>query len=72
LKLLYHKSRFHKYLGWTVEGRLREHLVLDGRVQDAICLGILEREYRDIALPRLNVMIKQALLAQKKDTEQSA
>ncbi len=64
-------TRFHKYLGWTEEGRLREHLVLDGRRQDAICLGILEQEYRDIALPRINVMIKQALLAQPTETSQS-
>ncbi len=64
-------TRFHKYLGWTIEGRLREHLMLDGRRQDAICLGILEREYRDVALPRLDVMIKQALMAQQTGTRES-
>lgn len=58
---------FHKYLGWKIEGRLREHLVVNGRRQDAICLGILEHEYREVALPRLNVMIKQAKLPGNKD-----
>ena len=43
------------------------HLVVNGRRQDAVCLGILESEYRKVALPRLNVMIKQAKLLGKKD-----
>jgi diamine N-acetyltransferase len=52
--------KWQKYLGMKEEGRLRRHLLFDGRYHDAICLGMLEQEYRNIALPRLNALIAAA------------
>ena len=48
---------FHKYLGFTVEGRQREHYLLNGERHDAVMIGMLEDEYRTIALPKLNRLI---------------
>ena len=48
---------YHKYLGFTVEGRQRDHYLLNGKRHDAVMIGMLEDEYRTIALPKLNRMI---------------
>jgi ribosomal-protein-alanine N-acetyltransferase len=34
-------------LGFTEEGRLREHYCKDGRVEDSLCFGLLRREYEE-------------------------
>ena len=49
--------KWQKYLGMKEEGRLRSHYFLDGRFQDAICLGLLVDEYRAVTLPRMRVLI---------------
>jgi diamine N-acetyltransferase len=52
--------KWQKFLGMREEGRLRRHFHFDGRYQDAVCLGMLEEEYRTIALPRMNALIATA------------
>ncbi len=52
-------TKWQKYLGMQEEGRLRRHLFLGGHFQDAICLGLLEHEYRTRSLPRMNALIGQ-------------
>jgi diamine N-acetyltransferase len=49
--------KWQKYFGMKEEGRLRSHYFIDGRFQDAIVLGLLEEEYRQI-LPRMNALIE--------------
>jgi RimJ/RimL family protein N-acetyltransferase len=49
--------KWHRSLGMQEEGRLRRHLYLGGRFQDAVCLGLLEEEYRTVTLPRMNALI---------------
>lgn len=50
-------TKWQKYMGMKEEGRLRNHLCLDGQLQDAIFLGLLVDEYRKTTLPRMNVLI---------------
>lgn len=50
-------AQWQKYLGMQEEGRLRRHYLLDGEWHDAICLGLLEHEYLEISLPRMNALI---------------
>jgi len=50
--------KWQKYLGMQEEGCLRQHYFIDGVWQDAICLGLLEHEYRTISLPRMAVLMK--------------
>ena len=50
--------KWQKSLGMQEEGRLRRHYFLDGHFQDAICLGMLEDEYRKVALPRMNALTR--------------
>lgn len=50
--------KWQKYLGMKEEGCLRQHYFIDGKWQDAICLGLLEGEYRTISLPRMEALIK--------------
>jgi diamine N-acetyltransferase len=52
--------KWHRYLGMKEEGRLRQHYCIGGRFQDAICVGMLEDEYRTVALPRMNALIATA------------
>lgn len=52
--------KWQKFLGMKEEGRLRRHFYFDGQFQDAICLGMLEDEYRTVALPRMNAFISAA------------
>ena len=49
--------KWQTYLGMTREGQLREHLFINGRLQDAVLFGLLEGEYRRSTLPRLNALI---------------
>lgn len=49
--------QWQRYLGMKEEGRLRRHYWLDDRWYDAVCLGLLEDEYRAVALPRMNALI---------------
>jgi diamine N-acetyltransferase len=49
--------KWQKFLGMREEGRLRQHLFINGRFQDAVMIGMLVQEYREVALPRLNAMI---------------
>lgn len=50
--------KWQKFLGMQEEGQLRRHYFLGGHFQDAVCLGLLEEEYRTIALPRMNALIR--------------
>ena len=50
--------KWQKFLGMHEEGRLRRHYFLDGHFQDAVCLGLLEDEYRSVALPRMNALTR--------------
>lgn len=50
-------AKWQRYLGMTEEGRLRGHYVIDGRVQDALLFGMLEEEYRKVAVPRMLALI---------------
>ena len=52
--------KWQKYLGMKEEGRLRNHLCLDGQFMDGIFVGLLLDEYRQITLPRMNVLIAAA------------
>lgn len=50
-------TKWNKFLGMKEEGRLRNHLYLDGRFMDAIFLGLLEPEYRSITVPRFKSLL---------------
>jgi RimJ/RimL family protein N-acetyltransferase len=50
--------RFHLALGMKEEGRQRDHYFLNGHWQDAILIGMLEDEYRTIAKPRIEALIR--------------
>jgi RimJ/RimL family protein N-acetyltransferase len=52
--------KWQRYLGMVEEGRLRQHLYIDGAWQDAVCLGLLADEYRTVTLPRMNALIAAA------------
>jgi diamine N-acetyltransferase len=52
--------KWQKFLGMKEEGRLRQHYFIGGRFHDAICIGMLEDEYRTVALPRMNALIATA------------
>ena len=54
--------KWQLYLGMTQEGRLRNHLFINGRHQDAVVLGLLESEYRSGGLPKLNSLVGTASL----------
>jgi diamine N-acetyltransferase len=51
---------WQRYLGMQEEGRLRRHLWVDGSWQDAVCLALLEEDYRAIALPRMEALVDAA------------
>jgi len=41
-----HQSiRFHRKLGFTEEGRLREHVEIDAKYYDVLCFGLLKSEW---------------------------
>ena len=49
--------KWQKFLGMREEGILRQHYFIGGEFRDAICLAMLEDEYRTMALPRMNALI---------------
>lgn len=49
---------WQKYLGMREEGRLRDHYLIDGQWCDAVCLGLLETEYRTVASPRMRALLR--------------
>ena len=49
--------KWQRYLGMQEEGRLRDHYFINGHFQDAICMGLLEAEFRQISLPRMRALI---------------
>lgn len=57
--------KWQKFLGMKEEGRLRRHYFINGHLQDAVCLGLLEDEYRAQALPRMNSLIAAGRHARK-------
>jgi diamine N-acetyltransferase len=52
--------KWQKFMGMRDEGRLRNHLFLDGRFTDAVFLGLLVEDYRTTTLPRMNALIAAA------------
>lgn len=54
--------KWQRYLGMTEEGRLRAHYFIGGRIQDAVCFGLLADEYRRVTRPRLDALIVAAQL----------
>lgn len=50
--------KWQKYLGMKEEGILRDHYFIGGEFRDAVCLGLLEDEYRTVSLPRMQVLMK--------------
>lgn len=52
--------KWQKFLGMREEGTLREHYFVGGHFQDAVCLGMMEDEYRAVALPRMRGLIGRA------------
>ncbi len=48
---------WQKYLGFTVEGTMKEHYFLNGEWQDAVYVGLLEATYRAITRPKLTALI---------------
>ena len=57
--------KWHLYLGMKEEGRLREHQFLDGRFHDIVCVGMMEHEFRETALPRMNALIRSTPSAER-------
>lgn len=53
--------KWQKYLGMQEEGRMRQHLWLDGAWHDAVMLGLLESDYRSITLPRMRLLLEMAI-----------
>jgi RimJ/RimL family protein N-acetyltransferase len=49
--------KWQMHFGMVQEGRLRNHLFVNKRHQDAVVLGLLYSEYLSKALPRLNALI---------------
>ena len=49
--------KWQLFMGMTQEGRLQDHYFINGHFQDAVCLGLLESNFRRVALPRLKAMV---------------
>jgi len=45
--------KWQKYLGMVEEGRLRQHMRMDGEFVDVVSLSLLAEEYRAVTLPRM-------------------
>jgi diamine N-acetyltransferase len=60
--------KWQTYLGMKEEGRLRQHLFVNGHFQDAICMGLLKDEYRQVALPRMRALIAAGRAAEANDS----
>lgn len=52
--------KWQKFMGMTEEGRLRNHLFINGKFQDAVLFGMLAEEYHTIARPKLDFFINAA------------
>lgn len=52
--------KWQRFMGMTEEGRLRNHLFINGKFQDAVLFGMLVEEYRTIARPKLDYFINAA------------
>jgi diamine N-acetyltransferase len=50
--------KWQKHLGMKEEGRFRRHFFSDGAFHDAIALSLLADEYRGVARPRMQGLIK--------------
>jgi RimJ/RimL family protein N-acetyltransferase len=50
--------RYHLSLGMKEEGRLRQHYFVNEKWQDAVIVGLLEDEYRTIAKPKIESLIR--------------
>jgi RimJ/RimL family protein N-acetyltransferase len=61
--------KWQMYLGMQVEGRLRRHISINGHLQDVVLVGILEPEFREVALPRMRGLI--ALAGPNTPTEET-
>jgi RimJ/RimL family protein N-acetyltransferase len=57
--------KWQKFLGMREEGLLRQHYFIGGEYRDAICLAMLEDEYRTVALPRMNALIGRSSTADR-------
>ena len=49
--------KWQTFLGMKEEGRMRSHYFINGHFQDAVWLGLLDEEYRRVALPRMRALI---------------
>lgn len=49
--------KWQKFLGMKEEGRMRQHYFINGHFQDAVILGLLADEYRQMTLPRMKALI---------------
>ena len=61
--------KLHLYLGMKEEGRLRQHQLIAGRFHDIVCVGMMESEYRTVALPRMSALIRPADAGQERSPE---
>ena len=61
--------KWHLYLGMKEEGRLRQHQFIGGRFHDIVCVGMMESEYRTVALPRMNALMRPADPRQEQSPE---
>jgi RimJ/RimL family protein N-acetyltransferase len=58
--------KWQKFLGMKEEGILRQHYFIGGEYRDAICLAMLEDDYRAVALPRMNALIGRSTTADRR------
>lgn len=52
--------KWQTYLGMKVEGRLRNHALINSRFQDLVAVGLLDTEYREVTLPRMKGLMAMA------------
>jgi diamine N-acetyltransferase len=57
--------KWQKFLGMKEEGVLRQHYFIGGEYRDAICLAMLEDDFRAVALPRMNALIGRSITADR-------
>lgn len=50
--------KWQKFMGMTEEGRLRDHVFINGKLQDSVLFGMLADEFRTKALPIMEMFIK--------------
>lgn len=53
--------KWNKFLGFIEEGRLRDHLLMDGVFQDAVLGRLLEPDYKKITVPILKMLVGMGL-----------